>query len=156
MDGIGSKGQDEKLRPKHVPPGNNANTSNRQVVTDDTETKVISNIVDSVHPSLVHVGVGALNPSVDVAALLLGRVDVLVAIGNVACLVLGLELAAGHRCDWSRFFRQLVVLGVSGCVLSVDDWRDSTEWLLSCHWAGGERAGSQGGDRGAEGKPVHH
>merc|ERR1711913_249829 len=85
----------------------------------------VSKVVDRVHPSLVNVGVGALNPSVDVAALLLGRVDVLVAVGNVARLVLCLELAAGDRDDWSRGFRigQLGVLGVRGSVLGVDNWR---------------------------------
>merc|ERR1719370_2178771 len=74
--------------------GGNANRGNRQVVSYDAESKIIGNVVDRVHPSLVNVGVGALNPSVDVAALLLGRVDVLVTVCNVACLVLCLELAA--------------------------------------------------------------
>ena len=75
------------------------------------------------HPSLVNVGVGALDPPVDVAALLLCRVYVLVAVDNVARLVLCLELATGHRVDWSRLWTgQLGVLGIGGCVLAVDNW----------------------------------
>ena len=90
------------------------------------------------HPSLVNVGVGALDPPVDVAALLLRRVDVLVAVGNVARLVLCLELAAGHRVDWSRLWTgQLGVLGVGGCVLAVDNWGGAAESFLVnlCDWA---------------------
>ena len=84
------------------------------------------------HPSLVNVGVGALDPPVDVAALLLRRVDVLVAVGNVARLVLCLELTAGHRVDWSRLWTgQLGVLGIGGCVLAVDNW----ELPLSPSWS---------------------
>ena len=138
-------------------PGASANRGNRQVVSYDAESKVVSNVVDRVHPGLVNIGVGALNPSVDVAALLLGRVDVLVTVGNVARLVLRLELAAGDRGNRSRLrIRQLGVLGVRGCVLGVDNWRRSTEFLVSCDWAGGEGSRSQCCHWGAIGKPGHN
>ena len=76
----------------------------------------------------------------DVAALLLRRVDVLVAVGNVARLVLCLELAAGHRVDWSRLWTgQLGVLGIGGCVLAVDNWGGAAESFLVnlCDWGRG-------------------
>merc|ERR1719376_1032830 len=105
-------------------PGGNTHTGNRQVVSYNAESEIVGNIVDRVHPSLVNVGVGALDPSVDVASLLLGRVDILVAVGNVARLVLRLELTAG---DWSRLLLriawQLGVLGIRGCVLGVNNRR---------------------------------
>ena len=128
----------EALTSKRGEPGGNANTGNRQVVSDNPESKIVGNVVDCVHPSLVKVGVGALDPPVDVAALLLRRVDVLVAVGNVARLVLCLELAAGHRVDWSRLWTgQLGVLGVGGCVLAVDNWGGAAESFLVnlCDWA---------------------
>merc|ERR1711955_23159 len=69
--------------------------SNGEVVTNNTESEVISHIVDSVYSGLVHVSVRSLDTTVCVATLLLGRVDVLVSVGKVTELVLGLELAAG-------------------------------------------------------------
>jgi len=137
--------------------GGNTHRGNRQVVSYDAESKIVGNVVDRVHPGLVNVGVGALDPAVDVASLLLGRIDVLVPVGNVACLVLGLELAAGDRADWSRLLRiggQLGVLGIRGCILSINNWRAPTQsFLVSCHWTGGEGTRSEGCHRGAIGKP---
>ena len=139
-------------------PGGKAHTGNRQVVPYNAESKIVGNIVDRVHPSLVNVGVGALDPAVDVASLLLGRVDVLVAVGNVARLILGLELAAGDWADWGRLLRiagQLGVLGVRGCILGINNWRGPTQSLVSCNWAGGEGSSSEGCHRGTVGKPGH-
>merc|ERR1712045_531138 len=65
-----------------------------KVVRGDTEAEVVSNIVDGVDSSLVSVAVGPGDSSVSVASLLLGTVDVLVTVGNVAQLVLSLVLRA--------------------------------------------------------------
>merc|ERR1712123_534645 len=78
--------------------GNRKNTrvdrSNRQVVSSHTETKVISNIVDSVDSSLILVSVRSSNSTISITLLLLGTVDVIVTISNVAKFILGLELGA--------------------------------------------------------------
>jgi hypothetical protein len=68
-----------------------------KVVSGNSESKVISNIVDSVDSSLVSVGVRSLDTSVGISLLLLGGVDVLVSVGKVAELILSLELGA----DWA-------------------------------------------------------
>ena len=68
--------------------------SDGEVVRADTESHIVSNIVGGVDTSLVSVAVGPGDSSVSVASLLLGAVDVLVAVGKVALLVLGLVLRA--------------------------------------------------------------
>merc|ERR1719347_1744898 len=57
---------------------------NREVVTSHTESKVISNVVDSVDSSLISIGVRSSNSAKSIATLLLGTVDVLVTIGNIS------------------------------------------------------------------------
>merc|ERR1719334_2656879 len=90
LSNLGSSGVDGSNRSNSIVDG-----SNGKVVTDNTETEVISNIVDSVYSGLVHVSVRSLHTTVGVTTLLLGRVHVLVSVGKVTELVLGLELAAG-------------------------------------------------------------
>merc|ERR1712128_113507 len=63
-----------------------------KVVTSHTESKFISNIVDSVDSSLISIGVRSSDTAVGVSLFLLGRVDVLVSISKVAELILSLEL----------------------------------------------------------------
>jgi hypothetical protein len=70
---------------------------NGKVVSGNSESKVISNIVDSVDSSLISIGVRSLDTSVGISLLLLGGVDVLVSVGEVAELILSLEL----RADWA-------------------------------------------------------
>merc|ERR1711942_376756 len=70
---------------------------NWEVVRSNSESEVISNIVDSVDSSLISIGVGSSHSSVGISLLLLGRVDVLVSVGKVAKLILSLEL----RADWA-------------------------------------------------------
>ena len=68
----------------------------REVITLDTETKSISDVVDGVDSSLISIGVRSGHTTESIARLLLGRVDVLVSIGNIAELILSLELGAGN------------------------------------------------------------
>lgn len=64
----------------------------------DTETKSISDVVDGVDSSFISIGSRRSSHTTEsIAGLLLGRVDVLVSVGNIAgTLILGLELGAGN------------------------------------------------------------
>merc|ERR1719431_1691934 len=73
------------------------NRGNWEVVRGNSESEVISNIVDSVDSSLVSIGVRSGDTSKSVSLLLLGRVDVLVSVSKVAELILSLEL----RANWA-------------------------------------------------------
>merc|ERR1719431_1672192 len=73
------------------------NRGNWEVVRCNSESEVISNIVDSVDSGLISIGVRSGDTSKSVSLLLLGRVDVLVSISKVAELILSLEL----RADWA-------------------------------------------------------
>jgi len=73
------------------------NRGNWEVVRGNSESEVISNIVDSVDSSLISIGVRSGDTSKSVSLLLLGRVDVLVSVSKVAELILSLELGA----DWT-------------------------------------------------------
>jgi hypothetical protein len=79
--------------------GNRGNShmdrGNGEVITLDTEAKSVSNVVDGVDSSLISISVRSSHATEGIARLLLGRVDVLVSIGNIAKLILGLELGAG-------------------------------------------------------------
>merc|ERR1711942_318901 len=77
--------------------GSVVNRGNWEVVSGDSESKVIGNIVDGVDSSLIGVGVRSSDSSVGVSLLLLGGVDVLVSISKVAEFILSLEL----RADWA-------------------------------------------------------
>jgi len=70
---------------------------NWEVVRGNSESEVISNIVDCVDSSLVSIGVRSGDTSESISLLLLGRVDVLVSVSKVAELILSLELGA----DWT-------------------------------------------------------
>merc|ERR1711955_68256 len=107
--------------------------SNGEVVTNNTESEVISHIVDSVYSGLVHVSVRSLDTTVCVATLLLGRVNVLVSVGKVTELVLGLELAAGgsshgssSNCRSSSYNRGSS--GHRGSIGRSSDGRGSVGW----------------------------
>jgi len=104
----------------------------RKVVRVDTESEVISHVVDSVDTGLVSVGVGPGDSSVSVASFLLGAVDVGVTEGEVLVLVLSLVLRA--------------VRGSNRSSLS-NDWGGDG---LSNHW-GGHSLGIGGNDWGAGG-----
>merc|ERR1711892_891099 len=70
--------------------GSMVDWSNWKVVSGNTESEVISNIVDSVDSSLISIGVRSSDSSVGISLFLLGRVDVLVSISKVAELILSL------------------------------------------------------------------
>merc|ERR1719516_431785 len=55
-----------------------------EVVTSNTETEVISNIVNSVDSSFILISVRSSNSTKSISTLLLGTVDVVVAISNIA------------------------------------------------------------------------
>merc|ERR1719481_690342 len=80
--------------------GNRGNSrvdrGNRQVVSSHTEAKVISNVIDSVDSGLINIGVGSSHSTSSIATLFLSTVGVLVTIGNVAKLILSLELGGGN------------------------------------------------------------
>merc|ERR1712128_188447 len=63
-----------------------------KVVTSHTESKFISNIVDSVDSSLISIGVRSSYTTKGIATFLLGTVDVLVSISNISKFILSLEL----------------------------------------------------------------
>merc|ERR1739845_231786 len=68
-----------------------------EVVTGNTETEVISNIVNSVDSSFILISVRSSNSTEGITTLLLGTVDVVVAISKIAIFILSLELGA----DWA-------------------------------------------------------
>merc|ERR1712021_162433 len=63
-----------------------------KVVTSHTESKLISNIVDSVDSSLISIGVRSSDTTQGITTFLLGTVDVLVSISNISKFILSLEL----------------------------------------------------------------
>merc|ERR1712037_996960 len=70
--------------------------SNGETRVSNTESCSISNVLNLLKFSIgVHIRVSSRNSSVGVANLLLSRVDVSVAIVQVAKLILGVELASG-------------------------------------------------------------
>merc|ERR1719210_1225661 len=91
--GGGSDGSDDGV----AGVGNGGDLGGPPGAADHTVTKVVGDVGDAVVPGLVDVGVAAGDAvAVGGAALLGGVVDVLVAVGGVAGLVLGSVLAAGH------------------------------------------------------------
>merc|ERR1711973_994950 len=74
---------------------------NWEVITSNTEAKGISNIVDSVDSSLISISARSSHSSKGIARLLLGRVDVLVSVGNIAEFILSLILRASWGSNWS-------------------------------------------------------
>merc|ERR1711973_316081 len=74
---------------------------NWEVITSNTEAKGISNIVDSVDSSLISISVRSSHSSKGITRLLLGRVDVLVSVSNIAKFILSLILRASWGSNWS-------------------------------------------------------
>merc|ERR1711973_416285 len=103
---------------------------NWEVITSNTEAKGISNIVDSVDSSLISISVRSSHSSKGITRLLLGRVDVLVSVGNIAEFILSLILRASWGSNWS----------------SSDNWGSSSisgsNWSSSNSW--GSSIGSSG------------
>merc|ERR1712117_50155 len=103
---------------------------NWKVVSSNTETKSIGNIVDSVDSSLISIVVRSSHTSIGIAGLLLGRVDVLVTIGNIAKLILSLVLGASWSSNWG-----------SSSIGGRDSWGSSNwssgKWssIQSCNWS---------------------
>merc|ERR1712037_668290 len=70
--------------------------SNGETRVSNTESCSVSNVLNLLKFSIgVHIRVSSRNSSVGVANLLLSRVDVSVAVVQVAKLILGVELASG-------------------------------------------------------------
>merc|ERR1719239_576373 len=101
---------------------------------------------------LINVGVAAGDTvAVGGSALLGGVVDVLVAVGGVAGLVLGPVLAAGHlRGNWSNSNRGSNTVGAVAS--SVGTWSVAKASVADRDWVLG-RGGCQGG--GEQSKELH-
>merc|ERR1712215_514398 len=112
---------------------------NWEVVAGNTESKVVSNIVDSVNSSLISISVRSGDTSISVALLLLGRVDVLVSISKVAKLILSLELGADRTSNWG-----------SNRSSSIGNWSSSNRGSSICSRGSSiSSRGSSIGDRGS-------
>merc|ERR1711973_305221 len=103
---------------------------NWEVITSNTEAKGISNIVDSVDSSLIGISVRSSHSSKGIARLLLGRVDVLVSVGNIAKFILSLILRASWGSNWS----------------SSDNWGSSS--ISGSNWSSSDSWGSSIGSSG--------
>merc|ERR1711973_58137 len=104
---------------------------NWEVITSNTEAKGISNIVDSVDSSLIGISVRSSHSSKGIARLLLGRVDVLVSVGNIAKFILSLILRASWGSNWSSSDNW----GSSS--ISGSNWSSSDSWCSSSIGGGG-------------------
>merc|ERR550517_2035115 len=92
---VGSRGDGSNKVVSGV--GNGGDLGGPPGTSDHTVTEVVRNVGDAVVAGLINIGVAAGDTvAVGSSALLGGVVDVLVAVGGVAGLVLGPELAAGH------------------------------------------------------------
>merc|ERR1719336_202997 len=107
------------------------NWGNWEVITSDTEAKGISNIVDSVDSSLISISVRSSHSSKGIARLLLGRVDVLVSVSNIAEFILSLILRASWGSNWSSSNNW----GSSS--ISGSNWSSSNSWGSSSIGGGG-------------------
>merc|ERR1711973_1010899 len=104
---------------------------NWEVITSNTEAKGISNIVDSVDSSLIGISVRSSHSSKGIARLLLGRVDVLVSVGNIAEFILSLILRASWGSNWSSSNNW------SSSSISGSNWSSSDSWGSSSIGGGG-------------------
>merc|ERR1711973_1069996 len=104
---------------------------NWEVITSNTEAKGISNIVDSVDSSLISISARSSHSSKGIARLLLGRVDVLVSVGNIAKFILSLILRASWGSNWSSSNNW----GSSS--ISGSNWSSSDSWGSSSIGGGG-------------------
>merc|ERR1712038_1179354 len=90
------------------------NWSNRQVAGNNTESKSISNVVGGLELAVgINVAVRSSHSTVGIADLVLGRVDVGVAISSVLELILSLELA-GNSWGWHSWGNDWSSGGVCG------------------------------------------
>jgi len=129
---------------------------NWKVVSGNTESEVISNIVDSVDSSLVSIGVRSSDASVGISLFLLGRVDVLVSVSNVAELILSLELGADWASDgggssisnWGSSISSWGS-GISNWGSSISSWDSSNSWGISSSVLSSDNWGSSSKSRGS-------
>merc|ERR1711973_71725 len=115
---------------------------NWEVITSNTEAKGISNIVDSVDSSLIGISVRSSHSSKGIARLLLGRVDVLVSISNIAEFILSLILRASWGSNWSSSNNW----GSSS--ISGSNWSSSNSWGSSIGGSGNWSSNSWGSSNG--------
>merc|ERR1712002_427785 len=125
------------------------NRGNWKVVRGNSESEVISNIVDSVDSSLVSIGVRSGDTSISVSLLLLGRVDVLVSVSKVAELILSLEL----RADWASNRGSKRSSGNSNWD-SRDSWGVSSSILSSNNGSSSSKSRSSSNRASSEGTSV--
>lgn len=116
--------------------GKVGNWSNWELGGLDTESKAISNVVGGLGEAVgINVAVGSSDTSIGVSSLLLGRVDVVVAISVVGELILLLEL--GRSDGW-------------GSSSVGEGWSGSKGWASSIgHWGSSKGWGSSIGDWGS-------
>jgi len=138
---------------------------NWQVAGNDTEAKSISNVVGGLEDTVgINIAIGSSYSTVGIADLVLGRVDVGVAISSVLELILSLELA-GHSWGWDSWGNDWSSSGVcgdscwgNGCwgnscvgVCWGSQWETSIAVSVSCavwgvEWVLGLGGGAEGGN----------
>merc|ERR1711973_716382 len=111
---------------------------NWEVITSNAEAKGISNIVDSVDSSLIGISVRSSHSSKGITRLLLGRVDVLVSVSNIAEFILSLILRASWGSNWSSSNNW----GSSS--ISGSNWSSSNSWGSSIGSSGNWSSNSWG------------
>merc|ERR1711973_551936 len=116
---------------------------NWEVITSNTEAKGISNIVDSVDSSLIGISVRSSHSSKGIARLLLGRVDVLVSVSNIAEFILSLILRASWGSNWSSS-DNWGSSSISGSNWSSNSWGSSSIGSSS-NWSSNSWSSSIGG-----------
>merc|ERR1711973_222679 len=121
---------------------------NWEVITSNTEAKGISNIVDSVDSSLIGISVRSSHSSKGIARLLLGRVDVLVSISNIAEFILSLILRASWGSNWSSSNNW----GSSS--ISGSNWGSSDSWGSSSIGGGGNWSSNGWGSSNSWGSSI--
>merc|ERR1711973_700569 len=115
---------------------------NWEVITSNTEAKGISNIVDSVDSSLISISVRSSHSSKGITRLLLGRVDVLVSVSNIAKFILSLILRASWGSNWSSS-NNWGSSSISGSNWSSSGWGSSIGG--SSNWGSNSWSSSIGG-----------
>merc|ERR1712106_872276 len=141
-----------------------------KVVTSHTESKVISNIVDSVDSSPISIGVRSSDTTEGIATFLLGTVDVLVSISNISEFILSLELGRNRSSrnrssrsnssnNWSSSIcgrgnsnsdGSSVCSSIGGWVSSYNRGNSicsSGNWGSSSNWSSSEWSSIEGSDR---------
>merc|ERR1712227_207714 len=118
------------------------NWSNWEVVTGGSESQGISNIVDGVDSSLISIGVRSSDSSQSISRFLLGRVDVLVSIGNISKFILSLVLGACWSSDWGSNWSSSI--GGNSRSSSISSNWSSNSWgsSISGNWSSSIRSNS--------------